>query len=135
MESELFGYEEGAFTGARRGGLLGKIELAEGGTFFLDEISSMPLVLQGKLLRVLETGVITRIGGRREIVTDVRIISATNKDLLEELRKGNFREDLFYRINLVTIKIPPLRERGDDISLLKHYRFFFHIGGLEIFAN
>jgi PAS domain S-box-containing protein len=121
MESELFGYEEGAFTGARRGGLLGKIELAEGGTFFLDEISSMPLVLQGKLLRVLETGVITRIGGRREIVTDVRIISATNKDLLEELRKGNFREDLFYRINLVTIKIPPLRERGDDISLLIEY--------------
>lgn len=121
MESELFGYEEGAFTGARRGGLLGKIELAEGGTFFLDEISSMPLILQGKLLRVLETGVITRIGGRREIVTDVRIISATNKDLLEELRKGNFREDLFYRINLATIKIPPLRERRDDISLLIEY--------------
>jgi len=121
MESELFGYEEGAFTGARRGGLLGKIELAEGGTLFLDEISSMPLSLQGKFLRVLETGIIMRIGGRREIVTDVRIISASNKDLWEEIRNGNFREDLFYRINLATIKIPPLRERKDDIPLLIEY--------------
>ena len=121
MESELFGYEEGAFTGARRGGLIGKIELAEGGTLLLDEISSMPLALQSKFLRVLETGVITRIGGREEIVTNVRIISTSNKNLLEELRKGNFREDLFYRINLATIKIPPLRERRDDISLLIEY--------------
>lgn len=121
VESELFGYEEGAFTGARRGGLLGKIELAEGGTLFLDEISSMPLSLQGKFLRVLEMGIIMRIGGRREIVTDVRIISATNKDLWGEIRNGNFREDLFYRINLATIKIPPLRERKDDIPLLVEY--------------
>jgi len=121
MESELFGYEEGAFTGARRGGLLGKIELAEGGTLFLDEISNMPLILQSKLLRVLETGVITRIGGRREIVTDVRIISATNKDLWGEIRNGNFREDLFYRINLATINLPPLRERKEDIPLLIEY--------------
>ena len=121
MESELFGYEEGAFTGARRGGLLGKIELAEGGTLFLDEISSMPLALQSKILRVLEAGVITRIGGRREIVTDMRIISATNKDLWGEIKNGNFREDLFYRINLATIKIPPLRERKDDIPLLVEY--------------
>ena len=121
MESELFGYEEGAFTGARRGGLLGKIELAEGGTLFLDEISSMPLALQSKFLRVLEAGVITRIGGREEIVTNVRIISATNKDLWEEIRNYNFREDLFYRINLATVRIPPLRERKDDISLLIEY--------------
>jgi len=121
MESELFGYEEGAFTGARRGGLLGKIELAEGGTLFLDEVGSMPLALQSKFLRVLETGVITRIGGRREIVTNVRVISATNKNSLEELKKGNFREDLFYRINLATIKIFPLRKRKDDVSLLIEY--------------
>jgi len=121
MESELFGYEEGAFTGARKGGLIGKIELAEGGTLFLDEISSMPLFLQGKFLRVLETDVIMRIGGRREIVTDVRIISATNKNLWEEIKNGNFREDLFYRINLATIKIPPLRERKYDIALLVEY--------------
>lgn len=121
MESELFGYEEGAFTGARRGGLLGKIELAEGGTLFLDEIGSMPLSLQSKFLRVLEAGIIMRIGGRREIVTDVRVISATNKDLWGEIRNGNFREDLFYRINLVTIKIPPLREKKDDIPLLIEY--------------
>jgi len=121
MESELFGYEEGAFTGARKGGLIGKIELAEGGALFLDEISSMPLVLQSKLLRVLETGVITRIGGRKEIVTNVRIMSATNKNLWEEIKNGNFREDLFYRINLATIKIPPLREKKDDIPLLIEY--------------
>ena len=121
MESELFGYEEGAFTGARRGGLLGKIELAEGGTLFLDEIGSMSLSLQSKFLRVLEAGIIMRIGGRREIVTDVRMISATNKDLWEEIRNSNFREDLFYRINLATIKIPPLRERKDDITLLIEY--------------
>lgn len=129
VESELFGYEEGAFTGARKGGLIGKIELAEGGTLFLDEISSMPLSIQGKFLRALETGIIMRIGGRREIVTDVRIISATNKDLWGEIKNGNFREDLFYRINLATIKIPPLRERKDDIPLLIEYfykRKFFH---------
>lgn len=121
MESELFGYEEGAFTGAKKRGLIGKIELAEGGTLFLDEISSMPLSIQGKFLRVLEAGIITRIGGRREIVTDVRIVSSTNKDLWGEIKNGNFREDLFYRINLATIKIPPLRERKDDIPLLVEY--------------
>ena len=121
VESELFGYEEGAFTGTRKGGLIGKIELAEGGTLFLDEISSMPLSLQGKFLRVLETGIIMRIGGRREIVTDVRVISATNKNLWGEIKNCNFREDLFYRINLATIKIPPLRERKNDIPLLIEY--------------
>jgi len=121
VESELFGYEEGAFTGARKGGLIGKIELAEGGTLFLDEISSMPLSLQGKFLRVLETGIIMRIGGRKEIVTDVRIISATNKDLWGEIKNSNFREDLLYRINLATIKIPPLRERKNDIPSLIEY--------------
>ena len=121
LESELFGYEEGAFTGARKGGRIGRFELAEGGTLFLDEIDSMPLSLQGKLLRVLETGVITKIGGRREIAIDARIISSANKDLREEIKNGNFREDLFYRINLVNIRIPPLRERKDDIPLLIEY--------------
>jgi len=121
LESELFGYEEGAFTGARKGGGIGRFELAEGGTLFLDEIGSMALSLQSKLLRVLETGVITKIGGRREIFIDVRIISSANKDLLGEIKNGNFREDLFYRINLVNIRIPPLRERKDDIPLLIEY--------------
>ena len=121
MESELFGYVEGAFTGARKSGRIGKFELAEGGTLFLDEIDSMPLFLQGKLLRVLETGIITKIGESKEIVIDVRIISSTNKDLWGEIKNGNFREDLFYRINLVNIRIPPLRERKDDIPLLIEY--------------
>jgi len=121
VESELFGYEEGAFTGAKRGGLLGRIELADGGTLFLDEISSMPLSVQSKFLRVLETGIITRIGARKEIFVDIRIISASNKNLWEEMKNNNFREDLFYRINLMTIKIPPLRERKNDIPLLIKY--------------
>jgi sigma-54 dependent transcriptional regulator, acetoin dehydrogenase operon transcriptional activator AcoR len=121
MESELFGYEEGAFTGAKKGGLLGKIEIADGGTLFLDEISSMPLSMQSKLLRFIETGIITRIGGREEISINVRIISASNKNLFEEIRRGNFREDLFYRINLVEIRIPPLRKRLMDIPLLITY--------------
>jgi len=132
VESELFGYEEGAFTGTRKGGLIGKIELAEGGTLFLDEISSMPLSLQGKFLRVLETGIIMRIGGRREIVTDIRIISATNKDLWGEIKNDNFREDLFYRINLATIKIPPLRERKDDIPLLIEYFYKRKFGNNQV---
>ncbi|MCJ7813794.1 MAG: sigma 54-interacting transcriptional regulator, partial [Candidatus Atribacteria bacterium] len=99
VESELFGYEEGAFTGAKRGGRPGKLELAEGGTFFLDEIESMPLESQPKLLRVIESNQIMRIGGNKIITTDVRIISSTNQDLLLAVKKGNFREDLLYRIN------------------------------------
>jgi len=121
VESELFGYEEGAFTGAKRGGRPGKLELAEGGTLFLDEIESMPLESQPKLLRVIESNQLMRIGGNKIITTDVRIISSTNQDLLLAVKKGNFREDLLYRINTVTVDIPPLRERKDDIPILVKY--------------
>lgn len=121
VESELFGYEEGAFTGAKRGGRPGKFELAEGGTLFLDEIESMPLESQPKLLRVIESNQLMRIGGNKIITTDVRIISSTNQDLLLAVKKGNFREDLLYRINTVTVDIPPLRERKDDIPILVKY--------------
>ncbi|NLW43566.1 MAG: sigma-54-dependent Fis family transcriptional regulator [Syntrophomonadaceae bacterium] len=118
IASELFGYADGAFTGAKRGGKMGKFELAQGGTIFLDEIAEMPLDLQATLLRVLETKTITRVGGNKEIPVDVRIIAATNKDLNEMVSQGKFRHDLFYRLNVFTIKIPPLRERKDDIPLL-----------------
>jgi PAS domain S-box-containing protein len=121
VESELFGYEEGAFTGAKRGGRPGKFELAEGGTLFLDEIESMPLESQPKLLRVIESNQLMRIGGNKIITTDTRIISSTNQDLLLTVKKGNFREDLLYRINTVTVDIPPLRERKDDIPILTKY--------------
>ncbi len=118
IESELFGYAEGAFTGARRGGQPGKFEIADGGTLFLDEIGEMPLELQIRLLRVIEEGTITRIGDSREIPVDVRIIAASNKDLKEEVAKGLFRMDLFYRLNVLPIRLPALRERRDDIPLL-----------------
>lgn len=116
--SELFGHEEGAFTGSRRGGNQGKFELADGGTIFLDEIAETPLELQTALLRVIEDKSISRIGGKRVRPVDVRIIAATNKDLKEEIRKGIFREDLYYRINVFTIEMVPLSERLDDIPLL-----------------
>ncbi len=121
VESELFGYEEGAFTGAKRGGRPGKFELAEGGTLFLDEIESMPLEAQPKLLRVLENNQLMRVGGNKIIPIDVRTISSTNRDLVQMVKEGNFREDLFYRLNTVTIDIPPLRERKDDIPILIRY--------------
>jgi len=121
VESELFGYEGGAFTGAKKEGRPGKFELAEGGTLFLDEIESMPLESQPKLLRVVELNQLMRIGGNKIITTDVRIISSTNQDLLLAAKKGNFREDLLYRINTVTVDIPPLRERKDDIPILVKY--------------
>ena len=121
VESELFGYEEGAFTGAKRGGRPGKFELAESGTLFLDEIESMPLESQPKLLRAIESNQLMRIGGNKIITTDVRIISSTNQDLLLAIKKGNFREDLLYRINTVTVDITPLRERKDDIPILVKY--------------
>jgi len=120
IESELFGYEKGAFTGAhaRKPGLL---EIANGGTLFLDEIGDMPLPLQVKLLRVIETGRFFRLGGTREIGVSVRIISATNKDLKQEIEKGRVRQDLYYRIATLTLHIPPLRERKDDIlPLIEH---------------
>ena len=118
MESEFFGYADGAFTGARRGGKIGKFELADKGTLFLDEIGDMPLALQSKLLRVLQERNFERIGDNRTRTVDVRIIAATNKDLYQLVQDGEFREDFYYRINVVTIPIPPLRERKDDIPLL-----------------
>ncbi|MCB8817854.1 sigma-54-dependent Fis family transcriptional regulator [Desulfosporosinus shakirovi] len=116
--SELFGYVEGAFTGAKKNGNPGKFELANGGTLFLDEIGDMPLDMQTSLLRVLEEKAITRIGGQASIPIDVRIIAATNKNLKIEFEKGNFREDLYYRLNVISIDIPPLRKRRTDIPLL-----------------
>ncbi|WHH58814.1 sigma 54-interacting transcriptional regulator [Petroclostridium sp. X23] len=121
IESELFGYEEGAFTGAKTSGQPGKFEIADGGTIFLDEIGEMPLDMQTRLLRVIEEGTVSRIGSIKEIVVNVRVIAATNKDLNEEVRKGNFRKDLFYRLNVLPIRLPPLRERKRDIILLIQY--------------
>ncbi|EKO1911822.1 sigma 54-interacting transcriptional regulator [Clostridium botulinum] len=121
IESELFGYEEGAFTGAKRGGYRGKFENSHGGTIFLDEIGEMPLDMQIKLLRVIEEGVINRIGSSKQIPVNSRIIAATNKDLREEVEKGNFRKDLFYRINVLPVYLPALKERREDIPLLIDY--------------
>ncbi|NLV16828.1 MAG: sigma 54-interacting transcriptional regulator [Syntrophomonadaceae bacterium] len=122
ISSELFGYEEGAFTGARKGGNPGKFELADQGTIFLDEIGEMPLDLQGSLLRCLEDGTLVRLGGREVIPVNVRIIAASNKNLFEEVQKGNFRLDLYYRLGVMDIRIPPLRERPDDIpELVNHF--------------
>jgi transcriptional regulator with PAS, ATPase and Fis domain len=121
IESELFGYEEGAFTGAKRGGHPGKFEIADGGTIFLDEIGEMPLDMQTRLLRVIEEGTVRRIGGTEEIIVDIRIIAATNKDLEKEVKKGNFRKDLFYRLNVLPLRLPPLRNRKEDIPLLIDY--------------
>jgi PAS domain S-box-containing protein len=118
IESELFGYEEGAFTGASRGGRPGKFELASGGTIFLDEIGDMPLDMQAKLLRVLQEHRVVRLGGTYYIDCDVRVIAATNKDLAYEVEQGNFRRDLYYRLNVIFIPIPPLRQRGADLDLL-----------------
>ena len=118
LGSELFGYTGGAFTGANRNGNPGKFELADHGTIFFDEIGEMPLEMQASLLRVLEEKAITRIGGRDSISVDVRIIAATNKDIELEVRRGNFRYDLFYRLDVISIKLPPLRERRGDIPLL-----------------
>lgn len=114
MESELFGYEPGAFTDARRR-KIGLLEKADRGTFFLDEIADMPLPLQAKILKVLEEQSFTRLGGTAQITVDVRILAATNRHLQTEMEQGNFREDLFYRLNVVPICIPPLRERKEDI--------------------
>ncbi len=121
ISAELFGYEEGAFTGARKGGNQGKFELADQGTIFLDEIGEMPLDMQGSLLRVLEEGVITRLGGTGAIPVNVRIIAATNKNLLEEVEKKHFRADLYYRLCVIDINIPSLRERKDDLPQLVNY--------------
>lgn len=120
IESELFGYEKGAFTGAQNKEKLGMFEIANGGTILLDEIGEMPLNLQSKLLRVLQEKEIMRLGGTKSIKIDVRVIAATNQNLKELIEKGKFREDLFYRLNVVPIKIPSLRERQNDIPILAH---------------
>jgi len=120
FESELFGYEKGAFTGAL-GRKIGKFELAQRGTILLDEISEMSSLLQAKILRVLEENEVDRIGGREPIPVDIRVIATTNQDLGICIEKGDFREDLYYRLNVISIKLPPLRERQDDIELLAHY--------------
>jgi sigma-54 dependent transcriptional regulator, acetoin dehydrogenase operon transcriptional activator AcoR len=131
LESELFGYEEGAFTGARKGGKPGKFEIAHGGTIFLDEIGDMPLDFQVKLLQVIENKTIARIGGVSFRDVDVRIITATNRDLEELIRLGRFREDLYYRINVIPFKLPVLRARRDDILLLMHHFLDYYSGRLS----
>jgi two-component system nitrogen regulation response regulator GlnG len=132
LESELFGHEKGSFTGAseRR---LGKFEQAQGGTLFLDEIGDMPLELQAKLLRVLQEKEITRTGGNTTIPVDVRIIAATNQDITRKIADNEFREDLYYRLNVVPISLPPLRERRSDIPLLAH--FFINRANNELGIN
>ncbi|MGE7664867.1 sigma-54 interaction domain-containing protein [Ureibacillus composti] len=122
LESELFGHEEGAFSGTKKGGKLGLFEIADQGTLLLDEIGEMPLSLQVKILRALQEKVILRVGGTKEKKIDVRIIAATNKNLLQMVKEGTFREDLYYRINVVPIHIPPLRERKEDIQ---EFAFYF----------
>ena len=121
LESELFGYDEGAFTGAKKGGKIGKFQLADGGTIFLDEIGDLPLVLQAKLLRVLQEHEIEKVGGGKPIPIDVRFISATRQNLAEMVERGEFREDLYYRLNVVNIETLPLREHPADILLYANH--------------
>jgi PAS domain S-box-containing protein/TyrR family helix-turn-helix protein len=125
LESELFGYESGAFSGAKKGGKMGIFELASGGTLFLDEIGEMPLTLQSKLLRAIQEKEILRIGATNPIKIDVRLITATNRDLWEMTRRGQFRQDLYYRLNVVPIHVPPLRERKEEIPALTFH--FLHL--------
>lgn len=118
VPSELFGYEDGAFTGSRRGGAAGKFELADGGTLFLDEIGDMPLDAQASLLRVLQEGEVMRIGGKQPLKVNVRIVAATNRDLKRDIENGSFRRDLYFRLNVISLPIPPLRARKEDIKEL-----------------
>lgn len=121
MESEFFGYERGSFTGADKNGRKGILEMGNGGTVFLDEIGDLPLLMQAKLLRFLDSGEIKRIGSTKIIYSNVRIIAATNKDIRKMVKEGKFREDLYYRLNIIPVYIPPLRERPDDIEALSVY--------------
>jgi two-component system, NtrC family, response regulator AtoC len=130
LEAELFGYERGAFTGATTGGKKGLFEVANGGTMFLDEIGEMERGLQAKLLRVLQERTIKRVGGLTEIPIDVRIVASTNRDLESEIRAGTFRKDLFYRLNVLKIVMPPLRDRGEDVILLAQH--FLKVISLEL---
>lgn len=136
LESELFGYEGGAFTGAKKGGKVGKFEMAQGGTIFLDEIGELPLHLQVKLLHVLQRKEIERVGGNRVVHVDVRIIAATNRNLEKMMQDGEFREDLYFRLNVIPVYIPPLRERREDIKPLLEYSLhkYTHRLGKEIVA-
>ncbi|MEZ6187851.1 MAG: sigma-54 dependent transcriptional regulator [Planctomycetota bacterium] len=128
MESELFGHERGAFTGAQ-GRRIGLLEFADKGTFFLDELGELPLLAQAKLLRALQERVIRRVGGQQEVPVDVRVVAATARDLEREVQEGAFRSDLLYRINVVTLSLPPLRERGEDVLLLAQH--FLELHGRE----
>jgi DNA-binding NtrC family response regulator len=129
LESELFGHERGAFTGALKQ-KPGRVEEADGGTIFLDEIADMSKPLQAKLLRFLEDGSFTRVGGTQELRVNVRLIAATNRDIIQSIRDDNFREDLFHRLNVVQFRLPPLRERGDDVLLLAEH--FLKVFGLSM---
>jgi two-component system NtrC family response regulator len=133
LESELFGYEKGAFTGAHAR-VQGKVEYAHKGTLFLDEIGELPAVLQVKLLRFLQEKVLQRVGGREDIVADTRVIAATNLDIAKAIQDGTFREDLYYRIAVITINLPPLRERGGDILLLANFflKKFAELGNKKV---
>lgn len=133
LEAEIFGYERGAFTGAAREGKPGLFELADGGSIFLDEISELPLELQAKLLRVVQEKEFIKVGGSKSLKVDVRIIAASNKNLWKKVKQGKFREDLYYRLNVVPIHVPPLHERKDDIvALAQHYvRYFNRKYGFE----
>jgi transcriptional regulator of aroF, aroG, tyrA and aromatic amino acid transport len=121
LESELFGYDEGAFTGTKKGGKPGLYEAADKGTLFLDEIAELPLALQAKLLRTIQAGTFRRVGGTREQQVNVRVIAATNRDLQQMVRKGQFREDLYYRLHVIPVQIPPLRSRREDVVLLAEH--------------
>lgn len=127
LESELFGHEKGAFTGAATR-VQGKVEYAQGGTLFLDEIGELSLPLQVKLLRFLQEKILQRVGGREDVSVDARIVAATNIDIAEAIRAGNFREDLYYRIGVIALELPPLRDRGDDIRLLAKLFFSRYLG-------
>ena len=138
LESELFGYVEGAFTGAKKGGQLGKFQLAHGGTLFLDEISDMPMTMQAKLLRVLQEKEVTPLGSETTKKFDVRVVAATNVDLEKQVEEGKFRKDLYFRLNIVSLKVPPLRDRMEDLyPLIKHFldvfneEFGLRVQGLE----
>ncbi len=126
IESELFGYEEGAFTGAKKGGRVGLFEIASGGTIFLDEIAELNLEVQAKLLRVLQERSIRRVGETSEVSVDIRVMAATNKDLYQMVQDGKFRADVYYRLNVLNVHLPPLAERGQDIILLANQFFQFY---------
>lgn len=137
LESELLGYEEGAFTGAKRGGKIGLFELAHKGTIFLDEINQIPLQLQSKVLRVIQEKVVLRVGGEKVIPVDVRIIAATNENLKRKIAEGKFRDDLYYRVNVLNLRLPPLRDRTEDVpALIRHFlKLFAKVHGVETCVN